>query len=653
MARQEEKREDSPREAPNDDAKPTPVSAPKMAAMEPTEEESAQLDEAPPPPSPAPPASGAVDMDGKGMGMGGGEAAGPTGGMPGRSAGSKSDKDAFADGTGLDGEDIMIPEPEPEAVVMEKPADPSSFADDLVDQRGLAREQANEVGFMGAVGGQEHDLEGNMGSGSGYGSSRSKNKKSGAYRKPKVVSPIARNEKQPCSDASARSLAQRKILWEQRLERTPDMLGRLRTYENAAASCELENWPQQRVFLQLLQAGVATEAEIELLLAHFGFEREAQSFLARALLRRLVDPALIGAVERSMWGGTLDWQAIDEEAARATSATAALDIVDLALAKHVDASEDERLPLELLRIDLLFELTRIEEAIAAGRKLRERGLITPMLAQQLGELLVSAGQPEEAKRVFSEIVEYDPEGQYTRRLLGDIFLRQGWYQEAYRQYQDLVSLTGDPSDVIRMARAAAGAGRVDEGLRLLRKVASGEGRPGVDDPRRFARLHAAVLIAEMLASDASLPKDKLEAELERLQLFDAPTTWTLVTWTDLEHGLTLGVEPVAESTETGREAEAANQVAREAARKAALRISDGRSAGNTGLWAIQADGLDDLIVRHRGEVPTRAVSFQRLTIHWDGHHFEVVRTLGTIAAKAAREGEEEAVAEGDAEASAP
>src|SRR5690606_16914564 len=106
------------------------------------------------------------------------------------------------------------------------------------------------------------------------------------------------------------SLAQRKILWEQRLERTPDMLGRLRAYENAAASCELENWPQQRVFLQLLQAEAATEAEIELLLAHFGFEREAQSFLARALLRRLVDPALIGAVERSMYGGTLDWQSI-------------------------------------------------------------------------------------------------------------------------------------------------------------------------------------------------------------------------------------------------------------------------------------------------------------------------------------------------------
>lgn len=634
---EEAKRDDRPtaNRSAADDAKPAEPA--ESAPM--TEEEAVEAPAAPPPmPSPEP---ATAEFDGKGadgsaaagMPGPGAIARGSGGGMTG------ADKNANGD---FDGE-ALLPEPEPapeRTAAAKTPTDAPAFHEDLVD-RELAKAEADEVGFLGGgerQGGQFQELlnegeEGRMGS--GYGAKKSK---AASYRrKPKVVSPVARNEKQPCSDASARSLAQRKILWQQRLERTPDMVGRLRTYENAAASCELENWQQQRVFLQLLQAGVATETEVELLLAHFEFEREAQSFVARALLRRLVDPALIGAVERSMWGGTLDALAIEELATRATSATAALEIVETALAKHADASEDERLPVELLRIDLLFELSRIDEAIAAGRKLRERGLITPMLAQQLGELLVAAGQAQEAKRVFSEIVEYDPDGEYTRRLLGDIFLRHGWHQEAYHQYQDLVALTGEPTDLIRMARAAAGAGRVDEGLRLLRKVASGEGRPGVDDPRRFARLHAAALLAEMLASDDTLPKDKLEAELERLQLFDAPATWTLITWTDLQHALTLGTEPV-EFAEDADESEI--EAAVEAARKAALRISDGRSAGDTGLWAIQAGGLDDLIVRHRGEVPTRAVAFQRLTIRWDGQHFEVVRQLGTIAAKAAREGEE-------------
>ena len=73
----------------------------------------------------------------------------------------------------------------------------------------------------------------------------------------------------------------------------------------------------------------------------------------------------------------------------------------------------------------------------------------------------------------------------SRRLLGDIFFRYHWYERAYRQYQDLVEMTPDDAlAVIRLARAAAGTGRVDEALRILRKVAAGEGRPGADDPRR-------------------------------------------------------------------------------------------------------------------------------------------------------------------------
>lgn len=274
----------------------------------------------------------------------------------------------------------------------------------------------------------------------------------------------------------------------------------------------------------------------------------------------------------------------------------------------------------LLRIDLLFELGRVDEALTAGRKLRERGLITPLLAQRLGELLVAAGHEDEAKRVFSEIVEYDPAGEYTRRLLGDIFLRHGWQQDAYRQYQDLVSLTGSPTDVIRLARAAAGAGRVDEALRLLRKVATGEGRPGPEDPRRFARLHAAAMLAQMLATEKDLPKHSLERELERLQLFDGPTTWTFIRWTDLEQQLTLGL-----ASQAGP-----------AAQRAALRTSDGRHAADTGLWAIQSGELDDLVVRHQGPIPKRAVAFERLTVRWDGEHFHVERALGTIAAKAVR-----------------
>src|SRR5690606_2558783 len=117
------------------------------------------------------------------------------------------------------------------------------------------------------------------------------------------------------------------------------------------------------------------------------------------------------------------------------------------------------------------------------------------------------GQVEEAQRIFSEIVEFDANNPRSRALLGDIFLRHGWFERAYRQYEDLVAIQPeDQAAAIRLARAAAGTGRVDEGLRLLRQVAAGEGRPGADDPRRFARLHAAVLLARLLSTpDAEIP----------------------------------------------------------------------------------------------------------------------------------------------------
>ena len=111
-----------------------------------------------------------------------------------------------------------------------------------------------------------------------------------------------------------------------------------------------------------------------------------------------------------------------------------------------------------------------------------------------------------------------------------------------------------------------------------------------------------------------------------------------MSWSDLEQQLVLGLEPL------GLEPSAAEI---EAAKRAALRTSEGRSAGDTGLWAIQAAELGDLVVRHQGPVPSRAVAFERLTIRWDGERFEVERELGTIAAKAAREG---GVDEGEGEA---
>ena len=445
---------------------------------------------------------------------------------------------------------------------------------------------------------------------------RTKGRKEDRERKRLAVrSNVARNRSLPCSDASARGLAHRRILWRKRLRTITTMTEALEIYEASAGSCEIRNWKDQRTFLGLLQGKARTEAEIGLMLGHFGDEPDAARYLARTLLRRLVDPALVAAVDAAMFGARVDWSDVDRRVVLALTPSDKLEIVRDALARAPGDPEGE-----LRMLELLVASERLDEAVSRGRRLREQGLMTPVLAQSLGEIMVAHGQTEEAQRLFSELVEFDPGSPVSRRLLGDIFLRHGWYDSAYRQYEDLIELDAeDPLAAIRLARAAAGTGRIDEALRTLRKIAAGEGRPGADDPRRFARLHAAAYLAGLLenADDSSeIPQASIVRELRRLQLFDGPSTWMLLVWEDLQAQLVLAPVDPATQPYTG----------------------DALSAGDTGLFAQQAPpaGLAALTVRHAGEVMNRAVKFTKITIRFDGKEFSVDREQGELPARQSR-----------------
>ncbi len=387
------------------------------------------------------------------------------------------------------------------------------------------------------------------------------------------------------------------------------MTQRLENYEAAAGSCEIRGWKDQRTFLRLLQAGAVSEADIELLLSHFNDESDAARYVARALLRRLVDPALIASVDGAMFGSVVDWADVDRRVILEVELDDKLDVVRGALVRTPGDPAGE-----LRLLEILVAGGRLEEAVGRGRRLREQGLMTPALAQSLGEVMVAHGQTDEAQRLFSEIVEFDPKSANSRRLLGDIFLRHGWYDGAYRQYEDLVELQADDALAgIRLARAAAGTGRTDEALRTLRKIAAGEGRPGANDPRRYARLHAVAYLAGLLdKADASadIPEESVARELRRLQLFDGPSTWALLVWEDLEADLILThADPTA-----------------------GTHLGDPLIAGDTGLFALQAPttGLPKLAVRQTGEAMSREVAYTRITITFDGKAFAVKRQAGTL-----------------------
>ncbi|MBK8234959.1 MAG: hypothetical protein IPK74_05345 [Deltaproteobacteria bacterium] len=420
-----------------------------------------------------------------------------------------------------------------------------------------------------------------------------------------VRSSIARHRSEACSDAAAQDLAQRKVLWQRRLALTSDVSAALELYEATAATCELPGWKDQRTLLTMIAARAGSEHDVSLLLSHFEGDADARNYLARALLRRMIDPALVAAVNAAMSGVAIDWPAMDRRLRLATSHAERLTLLRAALSRAPGDPEGERRMLTVLAAN-----GQRDEAIARGRKLREQGWFTPALAQTLGELLVDAGQVDDAQRVLSEIVEFDPESIDNRRLLGDIFLRHGWFDGAYEQYDDLAQLVPDDAAVaIRLARAAAGTGRIDEALRILRKLAADEGRPGADDPRRFARLHAAAYLARMMA-DTGTPKASIAAELRRLQLFDAPTTWTLLTWHDLDARLVL-------------------------AREDDVQV-DALAAGDTGLFALQTSGAKvPIVVRHAGADHGRMVAYDRVVIAFDGRNFEVTVEPGNIGPAAA------------------
>ena len=415
-----------------------------------------------------------------------------------------------------------------------------------------------------------------------------------------------------CSDAAARPLAQRVLLWRKRL-RTAKSAGELiARYEAARRACELGNWRAERTFIELLEKHVDNEGAVGVVLGHFRARPEVEKFLAKLILRRSVDPRMVAAVERVLFGSSVSWDKADLE----LSAIADLDKRIQKLREYIArAPEDPNGGIRLVK--LLVEAGHKDEALAIGRRLRDQGLMTPHIAQQLGDVLAGAGLSDEAVRTYSEIVEFDPESIASRRLLGDIYLGHGWDDPAYRQYQTITEEAPDDAlGWLRLAAAAAGAGRVDEALRIERKVSSAQGNPGPTDPRRWARLWSAERLAGLLETPPKAapgqpsvdPKRRaasIKRELKQLQLFSGPGTLVLLTWQQLDQNVLLVERLDGKDVGLGEVTDAA----RAGLSSALLSTSDAARAG--------------FVARLRSEPGERPVALRRTDIAWNGKDFTV------------------------------
>ena len=406
-----------------------------------------------------------------------------------------------------------------------------------------------------------------------------------------------------CSDVAARPLSERLIIWQKRARKAQNAQELSTLYDQAYASCELPDWRDEAALLDIVQQRIDTEQAAEVILNHFASFAEGQRFVAQHLLRRTVDVRIAAAVSRVMYGG-VDWPRLDRELGD-------MDKTDKQLARlkaaMLIAPGDPQGEVRLVK--LLARSGAKTEALAHGRRLRDRGFLTPTLAQQLGDVLADAGEQEEALRTYSEIVEFDGQSALSRRVLGDIFLRQGWYPAAYRQFKTLTDLdTKNPLAWLRLANAAAGAGRVDEALRIDREVSGGEGTPGPNDPRMFARLLSASRLGLLLEKPdpaAGITTDAVSRKIKELSLFSGPGTLSILTWDDLDAQLVIGT----------------------ADEKKEQLVGEATDAGAVGLYAVlgSAESWERSAhaARYKSEILQRKIPLRLVVLAWDGRAFKV------------------------------
>jgi tetratricopeptide (TPR) repeat protein len=435
-----------------------------------------------------------------------------------------------------------------------------------------------------------------------------------------------------CSALARLGLAQRVAVWRKRLAtaRGPEEL--LARYQSAAGACELDDWHAERVFLDFLQARIDSEGSAKVVLEAFASRPDVQRHLAKLILRRAVDDRLALAVERVVFGSAVDWAAVDRKLSEIDDPRKRLAELRAALAK---APDDPNGTIRL--VSLLAATGEREEALRLGRRLREQGLLTLRVARQLGDLLARAKLDQEALRTYSEIVEFDAANPASRQLLGDIFLSRGWYDAAYRQYKTGVELLpDDPSSWLRLANAAAGAGRIDEALRLDRRVANAQGRPGPNDPRRWARLLSAARLADLLAKPPKGTSEQaIQRELKELALFSSAGSLLLLTWEDLTSDVTLVLE------QAGAPAKPTGGAAAKPAAPKELALGEVTDAASVGLQAIMvtegdAEGSKP-VARLRSLPRQEALTLRFRRLSWDGKSFAVRLAPSAMAAEATRQ----------------
>jgi Ca-activated chloride channel family protein len=345
-----------------------------------------------------------------------------------------------------------------------------------------------------------------------------------------------------CSEGAALPLADREALWRERLAAASGPSGWVEVYREARRKCEAPSFRERRALLRLMLARAGSIGQmIQLYRAMPSWG--VRSFLRAAILRRVRTPADLTAV-RGAFGvsASLDWSLVEQILSRARN-----EAHRIRLLRELVLQNPGNFELKLRLLAALEGADRGAEARRLAHALRQDPLSDAGVRTAVGEMYLRMGDEDEARRVFSEIVEFAPYDALARRRLGDLYRAHGWFEDAYRQYQTLAEIRPDDSAVLLLlAQAAAGAGRVDEALRLEQRLAETAEPGSARGLERVALLWSSVRLAKLrMAARGSGDEERLRALTARMRrsgvLREAGAMRISLTWSHPDAGLSLWV----------------------------------------------------------------------------------------------------------------
>ena len=343
-----------------------------------------------------------------------------------------------------------------------------------------------------------------------------------------------------CSTASSQPLEVRRQLWQERLDQSYGVEGALAVYRQARAQCELSTWRARRTLLDLALARTPNLAQKIQLVQALSGDPTARAYLHRVILRSVRTPEEVRMVRMSLGlEPGVEWMVFARLWQTTASPEARLRIVR----RWLEVAPDD-LDLRVRLLSLLEQTNALPEARRVARELRADPLSDAKVRTEVGEFWLRQNDEAEARRVFSEIVEHTPLDPWARQRLGDLYRAHGWHDDAYREYRTLSMLRPDDGEVLLLlARAAAGAGRVDEALRLEQRLAESTD-PGDDEgAAATARLWSWLRLSELAATadDEALRADARRRMRENGVLRDPPAMLVAITFDHPDDGISLRV----------------------------------------------------------------------------------------------------------------